>query len=86
MDKLGKIVRQAREKKGETIKDLAKKLDCSEAFAATIETHKHVSISPRLINGLKKHYRANSKEIERAAESRNKFGKKWQSQYRKKAA
>lgn len=33
MDKLGKLVREAREKRHETIKQMAKAIKCSEAFA-----------------------------------------------------
>lgn len=86
MDKLGKIVKEAREKKGETLKDLAKHCKISLHFAKKVEYNKIVPISPRLVECIQHFYRIPRTKLERAARHRNKVGKAYHAAYRRKRA
>lgn len=85
MDKFGKLIRECRDNKGETIGQLAQVIGCSEAFVRHIESSKSVPVSERLISALKKHYRKASSEIEKLSKSRNRVGKAYYREYRKSA-
>jgi transcriptional regulator with XRE-family HTH domain len=84
MDTLGKIVNEKRIKRGETLKQLARALKCSEAFARHIESSPIVPISPRLIGGLRKHYRLPLSTLEKAAKNRNRVGTEYYRKYKSK--
>lgn len=75
MDQLGKIVRARREKRGETYKQMAKAIGCSEAFARHIECSQLVPISERLIIAVRRHYRIPAAIISTPAAIRRKRGK-----------
>lgn len=77
MDKLGKIVREKRIKRGETLKQMAKAIKCSEGFARHIEASEIVPISPRLVQELMSHLRIPRSKILPAARVRYKAGQKY---------
>lgn len=83
MDKLGKLVNEKREKRGETLAQMAKAIKCSAAFARHIEASPIVPISQRLADGLAKHYSLNRKELAKAVQTRNRVGKSYYRQYNK---
>lgn len=85
MDKLGRLIREKRTEKGETLKQLAKALECSEVFAKHIESARSVPISPRLITALRRHYRIPASVMECAANIRTRRAKAYLRQYRKAA-
>lgn len=85
MDRLGMLVRVNRLQKGETIKQLAKALKCSESFATHIESARSVPVSPRIIRELRIRYKIPATVIEKAAECRNKVGRAYYKKYRKAA-
>lgn len=75
MDKFGKIVNQAREKKGHTLKAMARALRVSEGFARHVETTKHVAISERVAEALQRVYRLPSSVFDAALASRNRVAR-----------
>jgi len=83
MDALGRLVREARDKRGETIKQMAKAIKCSEAFAKHIEIGKVVPISERLIEALKGHYSLNPIKLKKAASIRQKIGRAYYAKWRR---
>jgi ribosome-binding protein aMBF1 (putative translation factor) len=85
MDKFGKLIREARIQHKESTKKLAKIIKCSEATIKHIEGSKTVPISPRLIKGLKSHFKSIAILIEKSSKQRNAIGKKWYAEYRKRA-
>lgn len=84
MDKFGNLIRSKRLEKKETIESLAKFLDVSLTFANQIETAKIVPVSDRIVEKLAKHYRLKRDLIDKLAESRNRVGKAYYSNYRAK--
>lgn len=77
MDRLGKMVRIAREKYGHTLKGLASAGDCSEAFARHIESSPTVPVSDRIVKNLIKAYRLPARAVARAAAVRRRTGTKY---------
>jgi len=80
MDRLGKLIREARDSKGETLKEMAKAIKCSEAFARHIESSQSVPISDRLIQACIAHFKLPKVKTIAAAKERYTRGRSY---YRK---
>lgn len=86
MDRLGKVVREAREKRGDSLKALARHCKISLPFARHIEHSRSVPVSPRIVECLQHFYRIPRPKLEAAAKSRNRIGRAYYRTYRKKLA
>lgn len=82
MDQLGKMIREKRLRKNETLKQMAKAIKCSESFARHIELAPHVPVSERLINNLARHYRISRGRLAGPAKKRKKTGTAYYKKYR----
>lgn len=87
MDAFGSTVRRYRESNGETLKQMAKALKISEAFARHIESSRTVPVSEQLVDAIIGHYRIGPKrKFKIAAWARYRNGLAYYKQYRAKTA
>lgn len=86
MLKFNQVIRQKREARGETVAQMARKIHCSAAFARHIESSSIVPVSPRLVKNLARHYRIPISKLESWVRPRNKIGRRYYREHRRKTA
>lgn len=85
---VGTCVRECREQKEMTRDQLAKRLKISKGYLSNIENDVPVSVSPRLIAGLKKTFNLGQSfmvNLEHITEKHNAKSRKWYKGFRDKA-
>jgi len=82
MDKLGKLIAEARETRDVSIEKLAKEIDCSENYARHLQSNPRTIVSDRLRENLAIVLGIPKTKLEEAIEARNKVGKAFYAKYR----
>jgi len=86
MDKLGKLISEARETRDVSIEKLAKEVDCSVNYARHLQSNPRTIVSDRLKHNLHVALGIPMTKLDPAVEARNKVGRAFYAEYRAKLA
>lgn len=86
MDKLGKLIAEARETRDVSIEKLAKEVDCSLNYARHLQSNPRTIVSDRLKHNIHVALHIPMTKLDPAVEARNKVGRAFYAEYRAKKA